>query len=151
MSNSTEPRDGSGVARGWSVQPGTGETSKPKATAVPEAPHPSAVPAVNVNEISNIQLVLFGVFGGVYLLYTVGWFLIAQYFAGANALATATSGSVGGVLQQVIFWAAAAAPLAWFIAVVTLSRGAKPWVLPVGLVVGLLVLLPLPLFTVGAG
>lgn len=151
MSNSTEPRDGSGIARGWSVQTGTGETPKPEVTEVHEAQRPSPPAVGNVNEISNIQLVLFGVFGGVYLLYTVGWFLIAQYFAGANALAVATSGSVGGVLQQVIFWAAAAAPLAWFIGVVALSRGAKPWVLPVGLVVGLVVLLPLPLFTVGAG
>lgn len=149
MTNTTEPQDGKGVARGWSVQsqnPARPQQSQQE-DAAPAHPFPQSVRSPN--DVSNVQLVLFGVFGGVYLLYTVGWFLIAQYFAAANALAAATSGTLGGVLQQVIFWSAAAAPIAWFVVVVMIARSSRPWVLPLGLVLGVIVLLPLPLFTVG--
>lgn len=104
-----------------------------------------------VHEVSNLALVLFGVFGGMYLLYTVGWFLIAQYFSTVNDLTASTSGVIGGVLQQVLFWFACLAPPAWFVAVVVLTRQRAGWRLPAGLILGLIVLLPLPLFTVGGG
>lgn len=100
-------------------------------------------------EFSNMALVLYGVFGGMYLLYTTGWFLIAQYFASVNDVTASTSGAIGGVLQIIIYWAAAFAPAAWFTVVVILSRRRKAWFLPVWLMVGLVVLLPLPLFTTG--
>jgi len=103
------------------------------------------------SEVSNVALVLYGVFGGLYLLYTVGWFLIAQYFSSVNELAAATSGSIGGVMQQVLFWVAFLAPMGWFTTVIVLSRTKKSWFLPVGLILGLIVLLPLPLFIVGSG
>lgn len=151
MTNTTDPQNGKGVARGWSVQPT--DPVHPRRDEVEDAtgnPVAKAVPD-SANEVSNVQLVLFGLFGGVYLLYTVGWFLIAQYFAEVNSFAAETSGTVGGVLQIVLFWAAGAAPLAWFATVVVMTRSSRPWMLPVGLTLGLGVLLPLPLFTVGAG
>lgn len=150
MTNSTDPQDGKGVARGWSVQSGEVRAQRPEVEDV-QRKHAAKEAPGSAHEISNVQLVLFGLFGGVYLLYTVGWFLIAQYFAEVNSFAAETSGSVGGVLQMVLFWAAAAAPLAWFTTVVVMTRSSRPWMLPVGLTVGLAVLLPLPLFTVGAG
>lgn len=113
-------------------------------TALPEQQSVSDSP-----KISNLQLVLFGVFGGLYLLYTAGWFFIAQYFAAANALAASTSGIVGGVLQQALFWASAVAPALWFVASILLARHRKSWFLPVALLLGATVLLPLPLFVVG--
>jgi hypothetical protein len=125
--------------------------------AQPDASTPAASriePINNVTdsgEVSNVALVLFGVFGGLYLLYTVGWFLIAQYFSSVNELAASTSGIVGGVLQQLLFWVAFLAPMGWFSTVILLFRSKKRWFLPLGLVLGLVVLLPLPLFTVGVG
>lgn len=138
------------LGSGWTISdqgaqaPEKTRPSTRQQTALPEQQSVSDSP-----KISNLQLVLFGVFGGLYLLYTAGWFFIAQYFAAANALAASTSGIVGGVLQQALFWASAAAPALWFVASILLARHRKSWFLPVALLLGAIVLLPLPLFVVG--
>lgn len=138
------------LGSGWTISdqgaqsPEKTRPSTRQQTALPEQQSVSDSP-----KISNLQLVLFGVFGGLYLLYTAGWFFIAQYFAAANALAASTSGIVGGVLQQALFWASAVAPALWFVASILLARHRKSWFLPVALLLGAIVLLPLPLFVVG--
>lgn len=106
---------------------------------------------LRTGEVSNLTLVLYGVFGGMYLLYTVGWFFIAQYFANANAVTASTSGIIGGILQIIVFWAAALAPVGWFATTLVLSRTRHAWFLPVALMLGLVVLVPLPLFVGGSG
>lgn len=154
------PRE-STLASGWTVS-GQPEPDSQAPASVAGAAAPDSAPdsapaqgptaddqAPSRKEISNIALVLYGVFGGMYLLYTAGWFLIAQYFASANDVAASSSGIVGGVMQTAIYWAAALAPAGWFAVVFLLSRGKKPWFLPVWLMIGLVVLLPLPLFTTG--
>lgn len=141
------------LARGWTVagSPGVGtqEPNTVQAEAVPAAESDVANTTSGRREVSNLALVLYGVFGGMYLLYTAGWFFIAQYFASVNDVAASTSGVVGGVLQVVIYWAAALAPAGWFVVVFALSRTKRAWFLPVWLMVGLVVLVPLPLFTTG--
>ena len=138
------------LGSGWTISdqgaqaPEKTRPSTRQQTALPEQQSVSDSP-----KISNLQLVLFGVFGGLYLLYTAGWFFIAQYFAAANAPAASTSGIVGGVLQQALFWASALAPALWFVASILLARHRKSWFLPVALLLGAIVLLPLPLFVVG--
>ena len=145
------------LGSGWTISdqgaqaPEKTRPSNRQQTAIPEqqSVRPELQVSADSPKISNLQLVLFGVFGGLYLLYTAGWFFIAQYFAAANALAASTSGIVGGVLQQALFWASAVAPALWFGASILLARHRKSWFLPVALFLGAIVLLPLPLFVVG--
>lgn len=96
-------------------------------------------------QISNGALVVLGVFGGLYLLYTWGWFIVAQAYSAVNAVTAAGSGVIGGVLQQIVFWAAPMAAPLWFFTALALSRGGKTKRLAILLVVGAVVLLPLPM------
>lgn len=145
------------LSSGWTIATDSDATAPTSEEVLAEAAAPeSSLPASALaldprNEVSNLTLVLFGVFGGMYLLYTVGWFMIAQYFSAVNSITASTSGIIGGVLQQAIFWVAALAPAGWFLASVFLARNKKTWFLPVALFLGLIVLLPLPLFIVGGG
>ncbi len=95
--------------------------------------------------MSNGALVVLGVFGGLYLLYTWGWFIIAQAYSGNNAVTAAGSGLIGGVLQQIVFWAAPLAAPLWFFTALALSRGGRTKRLAILLLVGAVVLVPLPM------
>ena len=97
------------------------------------------------SEVSNAMLVLLGVFGGLYLLYTWGWLVVAKAYSAVNAVTAAGSGSLGGVLQQAVFWAAPLAPLLWFVTALVFSRGGRTGRLAIMLVIGAVVLLPLPM------
>lgn len=96
-------------------------------------------------QMSNGALVVLGVFGGLYLLYTWGWFIIAQAYSGNNAVTAAGSGLIGGVLQQIVFWAAPLAAPLWFFTALALSRGGRTKRLAILLLVGAVVLVPLPM------
>ena len=101
-------------------------------------------------QLSNGALVLLGVVGGLYLLYSWVWFSWANYYSQINSAVAEGSGAIGAVLQQVVFWAAPLAPALWFVATYLLNRGSGTWRLALWLLLGALVLLPLPaLVTVG--
>lgn len=101
-------------------------------------------------QMSNLTVVMLGLTGGLYMLYAWIWLSWAQYYSGVNALTASGSGAIGGVLQQIVFWIAPLAPVLWFLAAFLMLRG-KQRALAVALVLGLVVLLPLPmLFTRGA-
>lgn len=101
--------------------------------------------------ISNGALVVLGVFGGLYLLYSWGWFIIAQAYAEMNAYAAAGSGSVGSALQQIVFWAAPLAPALWFFVSLVVSRGGRTKRLAWSLFLGAIVLVPLPMLIAQGG
>ncbi|PRI10721.1 hypothetical protein [Leucobacter massiliensis] len=101
-------------------------------------------------QLSNGALVLLGVTGGLYLLYAWIWLSWAQYYAGVNAEQAATSGSLGAVLQQIVFWAAPLAPILWFLAALWLNRGRGLRWTALWIAIGAVVLVPLPLFLGGA-
>ncbi|KTR86752.1 hypothetical protein [Leucobacter chromiiresistens] len=96
-------------------------------------------------QMSNGALVVLGVFGGLYLLYTWGWFIVAQAYSGNNAVTAAGSGLIGGVLQQVVFWAAPLAAPLWFFTALALSRGGRTKRLAILLLIGAIALVPLPM------
>lgn len=159
---SPESRESS-LASGWTIE---AESTVPaassglSATLPPEAdPDPDAVtadpdaadPEVSEPEqLSNMALVFLGVLGGLFLMYSWIWLSWAQYYAGANAQTAAGAGSLGGVLQQIVFWAAPLAPILWFASAVLLNRRrfrrTVLWIL-----IGAVVLVPLPVFSGMAG
>lgn len=101
--------------------------------------------------LSNGALVVLGVFGGLYLLYSWGWFIIAQAYSEVSAYAAAGSGSLGSALQQIVFWAAPLAPVLWFFVALIVSRGGRTKRLALILFVGAIVLLPLPMLIARGG
>jgi hypothetical protein len=92
---------------------------------------------------SSALLVTYGIVAGVYALYTVGW--ITTILRGSGTMASL----LGEVMFQFgEFLAIAASPL-WFAAVFFLTRGRKPIVRLGWLIVGLVLLVPIP-FVMGA-
>lgn len=95
--------------------------------------------------VSNAALVTFGVFGGIYLLLAIGWFIggsrlqfVAQLFISPGA--------------HIAAWVLAiAAPAVWFAASFALTRSRPVWLRIIALVVGAVVLLPWPFLMTGVG
>ncbi|RFA08489.1 hypothetical protein B7R54_04055 [Subtercola boreus] len=90
--------------------------------------------------LSSAGLIAFGVFGGIFLLYTVGWLVTFIRTPVADS-------SLAGIVQNAQGVLAIAAPALWFI--VTLLVGAKRRVpvRVVWLLIGVVVLLPWPFLT----
>jgi hypothetical protein len=83
-------------------------------------------------------LVSMGILAGVYLLYTVGWIITVQH---AGSLAATPLDHVAVTLKEYL---AIAAPALWFAAALYLTRGRRPLVRLVWLVIGALALIPWP-------
>jgi hypothetical protein len=81
-------------------------------------------------------LVSLGILGGIYLLYTVGWFISWQRFLYAS---NDELELVAFHFQQIL---AIAAPVLWFVVTLLLTRERKPAVRLVWLLVGAVVLVP---------
>ncbi|MFF2277486.1 DNA polymerase III subunit gamma/tau [Agromyces sp. NPDC058126] len=87
-------------------------------------------------QTGSVELVVLGVLGGVYLLYTIGWII--------TALRTATPGMsvVGDFMYSLGLWLAVLAAPLWFVLALRGARTARSrlaW-----LVAGAVVLAPLP-------
>lgn len=143
----------SSIASGWTVEGQTGEQHASELvveTGLSDPLRENNSQADNAGEqpkqLSSISLVLLGLVGGIYLFYTVVWFSWADHYATMNALVAAGSGSLGGVLQQLVFWLTPFAPALWFVSVLVLCRGAKKSKYALWLFAGAIVLVPLPMF-----
>lgn len=138
------------IAGGWVVESATskGDSGDEGPAEPPMGDEPDS--PERPEQFDNLSIVLFGVFGGLYLLYTWWWFVVARAYSAINAATADGSGLIGGIFQQIIFWITPFAPLTWFLTAVLISRGKKPWVLGVTLLVGAVVLIPLPML-VGGG
>jgi hypothetical protein len=88
-------------------------------------------------QVGSTELVLLGVFGGAYLLYTLGWILTALRVENTAA------DPVGQFMFALGLWLAVLAPALWFGVTFALTRGRVPlrfaW-----LAIGAVVLLPVP-------
>jgi hypothetical protein len=86
--------------------------------------------------MSSVVLVCLGVLGGIYALYTLGWFVSWQrlLYVDTDALELAAFH-----IQQVL---AILAPPLWFVATIFFTRGRKPAVRLLWLVIGALLLVP---------
>lgn len=110
----------------------------PKTEVVVDA---AAKPAV-----SSLQLVSYGVLAGVYLIYTIGWVVAIQRL---NAVQVASSEVLNAVMFGLGEILAMASPAIWFAAAFLLTRGRKPIVRLLWVLLGLVAVLPWP-FVLGA-
>ncbi|MBB4071647.1 hypothetical protein [Canibacter oris] len=101
-------------------------------------------------QISSLMLMLYGIFGGIYVLYTFGWGIVAQQYSYLHTLSATAGGSIWVFLQTVLFWAAVLAPAAWFAVAARISRQRAANLIAL-LVLGIILLLPLPLFITTGG
>lgn len=133
---------------------GRGERTGAPADHLMDAEATEGTPALDGEEaaatqLSNGALVLLGVIGGLYLLYTWVWFSWASYYSQVNSAVAEGSGVIGAVLQQIVFWAAPLAPALWFLSAFALNRAASTWKLALWLIIGAVVLVPLPALVIG--
>lgn len=124
---------------GWSVAgpTPTGRAAQTQATGVPAAE--SAARQAS----SSVMLIGMGILAGIYLLYTVGWFI------GVARVGNPLADPVGGFMFSFGAWLSVAAPLVWFAATYWLSAH-RPRARILWLVLGVVVLAPFP-FIFGAG
>lgn len=134
----------SSIASGWMVE-GPPEAVPQEAQMVDESGDFRIENGTPQNlQLSSGTLVLFGLIGGLYLVFTFVWFSWAN--AAAQVAASTTEASVWSALQQMIFWIAPFAPALWFVTVLVLSRGAHVrWIL-LWTLLGAVLLMPLPMF-----
>lgn len=94
---------------------------------------------------SSVLLISYGILGGMYLLYTVGW-LVTTFNDNRRPFPDVLT----EVMFQVGEYLAIASPAIWFLTVLALTRRSKPVVRLLGLVLGLFLLIPWPFVLLGA-
>jgi hypothetical protein len=95
-------------------------------------------PAVAPAGMSSAMLLAVGILAGAYLLYTAGWFTSA-----VRNIAVPV-GALDVIMFQLREYLAVAAPALWFGATLLLTRGRKPVTRLLWLVLGAIVLIPVP-------
>jgi hypothetical protein len=134
------------LAPGWKVvgEPGTVSDGAQADDVQTGDAQPGDEPsAVDAAAASSAALIVLGVLGGVYLLYTVGWVITA------GRIPNGSSDVVGVFMFNLGLWLAALAPALWFALSLWLTAVGSRWRL-FWLLLGVLVLLPVP-FVVGVG
>ena len=125
------------------------EVSDPTHVAAAEPsqvePTPVVEPVATKPAASSALLVTYGIVAGAYLVYTVGW--IVSIF---NDNRTAYADILSEIMYQFGEFLAIASPALWFVTVLLLTRGRKPVVRLVWLLLGLAVVIPWPFVLLGA-
>lgn len=145
------PARASSIAAGWTIEGAEHEAAETSVLAEPADPRPDAAAEDSPpsEQLPAWALVVFGLTGGVYLLYTIVWLSWAQHYSAVNSLIAEESGSLGGVMQQIVYWLAPLAPVLWFVCVLVLSRRLRPGKMLLWFALGALLLVPLPMFEGG--
>ena len=112
-----------------------------KATVTPEPVVAEPVGEQEPEGMPSFLLVAYGVLGGAYLLYTIGWLVALQRW---DAVRGPSVDLLSEAMTQIGFVLAMAAPLLWFITTWVLTRARKPLIRLLWIVVGLVVVLPWP-------
>ena len=87
---------------------------------------------------SSFLLVTYGIIAGIFLLYAIGWFTTVRR---SSYIDPSALGAFMSILGEIL--AVAAAPV-WFGAVFVLTRDSKPLVRLLWLLLGLVLLVPVP-------
>ncbi|SEN17491.1 DNA polymerase III subunit gamma/tau [Cryobacterium sp. TMT1-3] len=139
----TEP---SALPAGWTIPQGAAHPTAVPSTTDAASPEPDGADVTAQPDsaaASSAALVGMGILAGMYLLYTVGWFI------GVARIEKPISDPVAEFMFSLGAWLAVAAPLAWFGATYWLTTG-SPRARRAWLLIGVLVLAPLP-FILGTG
>ncbi|MEF2979340.1 hypothetical protein, partial [Subtercola sp. YIM 133946] len=88
-------------------------------------------------QLSSPALILFGLIGGVFFLYTIGWFV-------SLLRSVPDSTSLAGIVQIVLTVLAIAAPVLWFAVTLFVAYRRRVSVRIAWLLVGVVVLIPWP-------
>jgi hypothetical protein len=114
------------------------------APSVATAPAAAAVAAAAKPATPAMLLVTYGVLAGILLIYTIGWVavVVSSGYTAPDLL--------GEIMWQFGEFLAIASPALWFVTVLLLTRGRKPLVRLLLLVVGLVVVIPWPFLLGGA-
>lgn len=136
------------LPEGWSVATSSGAATGTAAVdAQAGTTHIATQPGGIATDLapppSSVALVGMGVLGGIYLLYTVGWFI------GTSRVGNPIADPVGQFMFSLGAWLAVIAPLVWFGAAYGLTNG-RPRLRVLWLLIGVVVLAPLP-FIFGVG
>ena len=142
-----------GLPEGWTIpqvsadhpvatDPTTDADTREPDSAQPDSAQPDSPP------VSSAALVGMGILAGMYLLYSIGWFIGAARLS-SQTMAVSTADPVAEFMTSLGGWLAVAAPLVWFGATfwLTMSRPRARWGF---LILGVVVLIPFP-FLVGSG
>lgn len=135
--------DDRGLAPGWTPVGGQGAfvDEPPTAEGIEPAEGPDEAP-VDGHQTGSAALVGFGILGGIYLLYAIGWAVTA-------GRSTAVSADVvGRFMSTVGLWLAVLAPVGWYLLVIMGRARVRTRLLL--LILGAIVLVPLP-FLLGIG
>lgn len=110
-----------------------GDERDAAAIAPPKAREPR-----DADSIPAPLLITYGIIAGIYLIYTLGWIITI------TRSGTTLPNLLGEIMFQFGEFLAIASPALWFFAVLALTRGRKPIVRLLWLLVGLLVVVPWP-------
>ena len=116
---------------------GASSVKKPRSKATSEA----AATADQPQTLSSAALIGFGIFGGIYLLFSVAWLITAL----RNP--TQIADALGNAMFQFGLWLSVAAPAIWFGAVLYLGKDKKVATRLLFLLVGVAILIPWPYVT----
>ena len=130
------------------ARPTAGRAAEPAAPATASEPEAADVDSAEAPDderpgLSTAMLLVLGVVGGIYLLYSVGWVV------GGLRLKPLANLIVADAMYLPWFVLAIAAPGLWFLAVWVLTRGKAAWTRVGLLLVGVVLLVPWPFVTVG--
>lgn len=134
------PEKDRALPTGWNaVGKGSADVGRIEEDGTVVAPH-----ADEPAGLSTPMLLILGVVGGIYLLYTIGWLI------GGLRLQPLASFLVSDAMFLPWFVLAIAAPALWFLASWVLTRGRAAWIRIAVLLAGVVLLVPWPFVTVGA-
>lgn len=115
---------------------------KPVAPVVVERPvRVDTVEATGKPQMPAALLVTYGILAGGYLIFTLGWLTSILRYNDRYSASTEPLNAFMFGLGEIL---AIASPLLWFAAAILLTRGRKPFLRLVWLLVGLVVVLPWP-------
>ena len=113
---------------------GASSVKKPRTKAPQEAAETAELPA----SLSSAALIGFGIFAGIYLLFSVAWLITAL----RNP--TQIADALGNAMFQFGLWLSVAAPASWFGAVLYLGKDKKVSTRLLYLLLGVAILIPWP-------
>ncbi|TFD50486.1 DNA polymerase III subunit gamma/tau [Cryobacterium frigoriphilum] len=130
------------LADGWST-PGTSTGTTPDGFHDDSAETSEPAAAQVASAGASATLVIMGILAGVYLLYTIGWFI------GVNRITNPIDDPVSEFMFSLGAWLAVAAPMVWFGVTYWLTTS-RPRTRLAWLVLGVVLLAPIP-FIFGSG